>query len=55
MITNELLQEKWNTQKKMSKEANYDVKKLLDNVEDIVNDMIKEYDIKLKYANFKTK
>ena len=53
MTGNELLEEKWNVQKKMAKEANYNIKCMLDNAEKIVNEMIVEYGIIIKEANLK--
>ena len=39
--------------KKMAKEANYNIKCMLDNAEKIVNEMIVEYGIIIKEANLK--
>jgi hypothetical protein len=50
---NTLLEEKWRTQERMSREANYNVKTLHDNVDNIVKEMAAEYGITLKYANLK--
>jgi hypothetical protein len=51
MPVNELLEEKWETQRKMAEKAGHDVKKLLDNAEETVEEMVKELGLKLKYAN----
>lgn len=53
MHTDDLLEEKWKTQRKMAAVANYSVKKMLDNAEKIVEEMIKEHGVTLKYANRK--
>jgi len=53
MITNELLKEKWDTQKRMSHKANYDIKKLLDNAEEVVKDMLRKHGTSLKIADIK--
>ncbi|MGD2088307.1 MAG: hypothetical protein PVH61_19165 [Candidatus Aminicenantes bacterium] len=53
MSVNDLLEEKWKTQRKMAAKANYSIKKMLDNAEKIVEEMIKEHGVSLKYANRK--
>ncbi|MFH0775757.1 MAG: hypothetical protein V2A53_09790 [bacterium] len=53
MITNELLEEKYQTQKKMARNANYSIKKLLDNAEKSVEKMLKEHGNVLKIADIK--
>lgn len=53
MNKNELLEEKWKTQKKMASKANYRTKKILDNAEQTVNEMVKKYGLKLRYAKIK--
>ena len=53
MSSNALLEEKWKTQRKMAAKANYSIKKMLDNAEKIVEEMIKEHGVSLKYANRK--
>jgi hypothetical protein len=53
MYANELLEEKWRTQRKMAAKANYDIKKILDNAEKTVEQMVKEHGVTLKYANIK--
>ena len=53
MIVSELIEEKWKAQRKMAAEANYDIKKMLDNAEKIVDQMIKEHGVTLKYAKMK--
>ncbi len=50
MFVSELIEEKWKTQRRMAAEANYDTKKILDNAEKIVEEMIKEHGVTLKYA-----
>lgn len=50
MIKSELLEEKWRTQRKMAEEAGYDIKKMLDNAEKIVQEMVEKQGIKLRYA-----
>jgi hypothetical protein len=53
MQVNEVLEEKWKTQKKMAARANYNTKQMLDNAEKTVEEMIKEHSVTLKYANRK--
>lgn len=53
MSSNALLEEKWKTQRKMAAKANYSIKKMLDNAEKIVEEMINEHGVSLKYANRK--
>ena len=53
MPSNDLLEEKWKTQRKMAAKANYSIKKMLDNAERIVEEMIKEHGVTLKYADRK--
>ncbi len=53
MSRNALLEEKWKTQRKMAAKANYSIKKMLDNAEKIVEEMINEHGVSLKYANRK--
>lgn len=53
MHRDDLLEEKWKTQRKMATAADYSVKKMLDNAEKIVEEMIKEHGVTLKYANRK--
>jgi len=48
-----LLEEKWKTQRKLAAVANYSVKKMLDNAEKIVEEMIQEHGVTLKYARRK--
>lgn len=50
MPVNELLEEKWETQRKMAEKAGHKVKKQLDNAEDTVKEMVEELGLKLKYA-----
>jgi hypothetical protein len=50
MHCDDLVAEKWKTQRKMAAVANYSVKKMLDNAEKIVEEMIKEHGVTLKYA-----
>jgi hypothetical protein len=51
--TNELLEEKWKTQRKMAAKADYDIKKMLDNAEETVAQMVKDHGTSLKYATIK--
>lgn len=51
MFESELLEEKWRTQRKMAERAGYDIKKMLDNAEKVVDEMIKEHGVTLKYAD----
>lgn len=51
MFVNELIEEKWKTQRKMAAKADYDIKKMLDNAEKTVEQMTKEHGVILKYAN----
>ena|GEM_PF-2440078 len=53
MRTNDLLEEKWKTQREMAAKANYSIKKMLDNAEEIVKEMVKEHGVTLKYARRK--
>ncbi len=53
MITNELLEEKWRTQREMAREADYDIKKMLDNAEKVVREMLAEHGTSLKIADLK--
>lgn len=53
MYKNELLEEKWRTQKKMAAKADYKIKNIFDNAEKTVNEMVKEYGLKLKYAKLR--
>jgi hypothetical protein len=53
MPINDLLEEKWKTQRRMAAKANYSIKKMLDNAEAIVEKMIKEHGVTLKYASRK--
>lgn len=53
MLTNELLEEKWRTQREMARNANYNIKKLLDNAEKSVRKMSKEHNVTLKIADIK--
>ena len=53
MDANTLLEEKWRTQERMAREADYNVKTLHDNVDKIVKEMVAEYGITLKFANLK--
>lgn len=53
MNIDDLLQEKWRTQRRMAAEANYNIKKMLDNAEKIVEEMTKEHGVTLKYAKLK--
>ncbi len=48
MFKNVLLEEKWKTQKKLAKAANYDIKKMMNITDEIVKKIIKEHKIKLK-------
>jgi hypothetical protein len=53
MPINDLLEEKWKTQRKMAAKADYSIKKMLDNAEEVVKKMVKEHGVTLKYANRK--
>ncbi|MBC8384150.1 MAG: hypothetical protein H8E57_01365 [Candidatus Cloacimonetes bacterium] len=53
MFRNVLLEEKWKTQKKLAKEADYDIGKMMDNTDKIVQKMMKEHKSKLTFANLK--
>ena len=53
MYKNELLEEKWKTQREMAAKADYKIKNILDNAEKTVNEMAEEYGLKLKYAKLK--
>lgn len=51
MISNELLEEKWRVQKELAKEANYDIKKMLDIIDLDIKKLEKLHNISLKYAD----
>ncbi|MCP4148925.1 MAG: hypothetical protein GY757_14355 [bacterium] len=53
MCVNELIEEKWKAQRKMAAKANYDIKKILDNAEKSVAEMVKKHGTALKYATLK--
>ena len=53
MYSDEILEEKWRVQKRLSKQANYDVKELIKNAHKNITFLAKELDIELKYANRK--
>lgn len=50
MKNNFLLQEKWETQRKLAKEANYKISTMLDNAEKILREIEKTKGIKFKIA-----
>ena len=53
MYKDPILKEKWKTQKRLAKEANYDIQKLIDNAKKNVSEMAKGLNIKLKISNRK--
>jgi len=53
MITNEILEEKWRTQKRMAEEAGYNVRKYARNVHRTVEKLVEEHGLKLRYAKRK--
>ncbi len=53
MNNNSLLEEKWRTQKKLAKDANYEISKMLDNAEKILLEIEKKKGIKFKFAKVK--
>jgi hypothetical protein len=53
MPTNELLEEKWEAQRKLAELSGYNIKIMLDNAEKIVNELISKQKIKLKIASLK--
>jgi hypothetical protein len=50
MNTDVLLKEKWDAQKKLAELSGYNIKIMLDNVEKLVNNLLKEHNIKLKIS-----
>ena len=53
MYSDPILEEKWRVQKQMAKEANYDLKKLMENSKKTVEKLFKEKDWVLKYSKRK--
>ena len=53
MYSAPILREKWKTQKKLAKEANYDIQKLIDNAKKNVSELAKDLNIKLKFSKIK--
>ena len=53
MISNPVLEEKWRIQENMAREADYDVDKLADIVHQIVEKMVAERGVALKYSDRK--
>jgi hypothetical protein len=53
MISDPILKEKWRIQKYLSKKANYDINKLIDETHKSIEKITKEYRIKFKYSNRK--
>ena len=53
MKDNPVLKEKWDTQKRLSKEANYDVHTYMENAILETKKVSEEYKIKFKYSNCK--
>ena len=53
MISNPVLEEKWRIQENMAREADYDVDKLADIVHKIVEKMVAERGVALKYSDSK--
>lgn len=54
MYTNELLEEKYRVQRLLAKEANYDLKTYIENVERKVKEAEMRYGIKFKYVKVNT-
>ena len=53
MYSDPILKEKWKAQKRLAKEANYDIQKLIDNANKNVSELVKDLNIKLKISNRK--
>lgn len=53
MISNELLEEKWRTQKELAKEASYDIEKMLDIIDSDIKKLVEIHGISLKFADIK--
>jgi hypothetical protein len=53
MITTHLLEEKEKIQRKLAREAQYDVWKYMENTHKIVLEAQEKYGLKLKYGNIK--
>ena len=53
MYSDPILEEKWRVQKQMAKEANYDLKKLMENSKKTVEKLFKEKGWELKYSKRK--
>ncbi len=53
MYSDPILREKWKTQKRLAKEANYDIQKLIDNAKKNVSELVKGLNFKLKISNRK--
>ncbi|TGO02381.1 hypothetical protein PN36_25925 [Candidatus Thiomargarita nelsonii] len=51
MITNPLLEEIYNTQKRLVEESGYDMKKYSENVRKTVLEVEKKYGLKFKYSD----
>jgi len=52
MITTPLLEEIYNTQKRLDEEAQHDLNKYIENSQKIVLEVEKKYGIKFKYGQF---
>ncbi len=53
MITNHILEEKSRVQRELAKEAEYDLRKYMENVNRIVKDTEREYGVEFKYYSAK--
>lgn len=53
MYSDPILKEKCNTQKRLAKEANYDIQKLIDNAKKNVSELAKGLNFKLKISKRK--
>lgn len=53
MYKDPILKEKWDTQKRLAKEADYDLNKLIENANKNVSELVKKLNIKLKISKRK--
>ena len=53
MYSDPILKEKWKTQKRLAKEADYNIQKLIENANKNVSELVKKLNIKLKISKRK--
>jgi hypothetical protein len=53
MISNELLEEKWRVQQKLAEIAGYNIKEMLDNAENTVQEIQEKYGFKVIFSKRK--